>query len=111
MDSSIFCDMKQCSPLKVSRGFEGICRLHITSYCFMLLSCLAYSSSLKFEVTCSSEISIEFQQNIWVHIPEERTLQALNLLCIVTIYILSRDRITIEGFGLVIRFFGLLYSS
>jgi hypothetical protein len=29
--------------------------------CFMLVSCLAYSSTLNMEVTCSSETSVDFQ--------------------------------------------------
>jgi hypothetical protein len=28
--------------------------------CFMLVSCLAYSSTLKMEVTCSSETPVDF---------------------------------------------------
>jgi hypothetical protein len=30
--------------------------------CFMLVSCLAYSSTSKVEATCSSEMSVNFQQ-------------------------------------------------
>jgi hypothetical protein len=37
--------------------------------CFMLISCLAYSSTLKMEVTCSS-----FQQTTQCYIPEDQTL-------------------------------------
>jgi hypothetical protein len=43
--------------------------------CFMLVSCLAYSSTLKMEATCSSEMSVDFQRTIWHYIPEYRTLQ------------------------------------
>jgi hypothetical protein len=42
---------------------------------FMLISCLAYSSTLKMEVTCSSEMSVEFQQTTGRYIPEDRNLQ------------------------------------
>jgi hypothetical protein len=31
--------------------------------CFMRVSCFAYSSTLKMEKICSSETSIDFQQN------------------------------------------------
>jgi hypothetical protein len=33
--------------------------------CFMLVSCLAYSSTLKMEVICSSETLVDFQQTTW----------------------------------------------
>jgi hypothetical protein len=32
--------------------------------CFTLVSCLAYSSSLKMEATCSSETYVEFQLSV-----------------------------------------------
>jgi hypothetical protein len=35
---------------------------------------LAYSSTLKMEVTCSSETSVDFQRTTRRYIPEERTL-------------------------------------
>jgi hypothetical protein len=41
---------------------------------FMLVSCLAYSSTLKMEAKCSSEESADFQQTTRHYIPEERTL-------------------------------------
>jgi hypothetical protein len=42
---------------------------------FTLVSCLAYSSTLKMEVTCSSETSVDFQLTTRRYIPEFRTLQ------------------------------------
>jgi hypothetical protein len=45
------------------------------STCFILVTCLAYSSTLKMDVTCSSETSVDSQQTIWHYIPEARTLQ------------------------------------
>jgi hypothetical protein len=39
-----------------------------------LVSCLAYSSTLKMEATCSSETSVDFQQATLHYIPEDRTL-------------------------------------
>jgi hypothetical protein len=42
---------------------------------FMLVSCLAYFSTLKMEATCFSEASVEFQRTTWRYIPEDRTLQ------------------------------------
>jgi hypothetical protein len=42
---------------------------------FMLVSCSAYSSTLKMEAICSSEMSVAFQQATWHYILEDRTLQ------------------------------------
>jgi Kef-type K+ transport system membrane component KefB len=41
---------------------------------FTLVSCSAYSSALKMEATCSSEMSVDFQRTIRHYIPEFRTL-------------------------------------
>jgi hypothetical protein len=40
--------------------------------CFMLVSCLAYSSTLKMEATCSSETSVDFQRTTVRCIPEDK---------------------------------------
>jgi hypothetical protein len=45
-----------------------------SSTCFILVSCFIYSSILKIEATCSSKMSVEFQQNTRRYIPEDRTL-------------------------------------
>jgi hypothetical protein len=42
--------------------------------CFMLISCLAYSSALRIEATGSSETSADFQQSTRRYILEDRTL-------------------------------------
>jgi hypothetical protein len=56
MKSSIFWDITPCSPLEVSRHFEGICQAELClPPAFMLVSCLAYPSTLKIEAICSSE--------------------------------------------------------
>jgi hypothetical protein len=41
--------------------------------CFKIVSCLAFSSTLKMPATCSSE-TVEFQRTTWHYIPEYRTL-------------------------------------
>jgi hypothetical protein len=46
--------------------------------CFMLVSCLAYSSTLKMEEICFSETSVDFQQATCHHIPEDRTIFRIN---------------------------------
>jgi hypothetical protein len=42
--------------------------------CFMLVSYLAYSSSLKMETTCSSETSDDFQRTTQPYIPEDKAI-------------------------------------
>jgi hypothetical protein len=42
--------------------------------CFILVSCLAYSSTLKMETTCSSETSVDFHRTTLRYIPKHRTL-------------------------------------
>jgi hypothetical protein len=49
LKNSIFWDITPCSPLKVSQHF-------------MLVSCVAYCSTLKMEGTCSSKTLVDFQQ-------------------------------------------------
>jgi hypothetical protein len=46
MKSSVFWDIKLRSPLKINRQFAGKTS---GATCFMLVSCLAYSSTLKLE--------------------------------------------------------------
>jgi hypothetical protein len=41
---------------------------------FMLVSCLAHSSTLKIEATCSSETPVDFERTTWRYIPQDRTL-------------------------------------
>jgi hypothetical protein len=43
----------------------------------MLVSCLAYSATLKIEAICSSERSVDFQRTARRYIPEDRTLRIL----------------------------------
>jgi hypothetical protein len=44
------------------------------SSAFMLVSCSAYSSTLKMEAICSSETSVDFQRNARRYIPEDSTV-------------------------------------
>jgi hypothetical protein len=43
--------------------------------CFILVSCLAYSLTLKMRATCSSEMLVDLHLATWHYIPEDRTLQ------------------------------------
>jgi hypothetical protein len=45
--------------------------------CFTLISCLAYSSTLKMEEICYSETSVEFQQTTRPYIPEELLIRGI----------------------------------
>jgi hypothetical protein len=56
--NSISWDITPRSPLKVDRHFGGRCLL-----CLLPASCLAYSSNLKMDVTCSPETSVNFQRS------------------------------------------------
>jgi hypothetical protein len=57
MKCSLFWDITPCSPLKAMRRFGEKFRLHLPD--FTLVSCLAYSSTLKLEEICSSEASVD----------------------------------------------------
>jgi hypothetical protein len=97
MKSSVFWDIMPCTLLKVNWHFGGTCCLHLQGQrisqasnqqergskeqvallaaCFMLVTCLVYSLTLKMEATCSSKMSAEVQWNTQHYITEERTLQ------------------------------------
>jgi hypothetical protein len=75
-----------CSPLKINRCFGGTYHFHLQGRKISQVknqreagskqrsSYLAYSSTLKMEVTCSCERSFAFQRTIRHYIPEDRTL-------------------------------------
>jgi hypothetical protein len=59
-------------------GWKIILKLILTSIKLvtsMLFLCLAYPSTLKIEVICSSETSVDFQRTTRGYIPEARTLR------------------------------------
>jgi hypothetical protein len=51
-----------------------------TSVCYLLVSCLAYSSTLKTEATCSSEMSVDFQQVTPHYIPRLQNANLIDLI-------------------------------
>jgi hypothetical protein len=97
-------DITSCSPLKVNRRFGGTYRLHLQSRrisrardqresrwqaqeqsasrnfglclppAFTLVSCSAYSSTLKLEAIYSSESSVDFQRTTRRYMPADGTL-------------------------------------
>jgi hypothetical protein len=52
-----------------------MCQKALLAACFMLVSCLAYSSTLKMEKICSSETLVDFHRITWCYIPEHRTFR------------------------------------
>jgi hypothetical protein len=78
-------DKPQCSQLKINRIFGEIFRLYLQHWrtrvaaCCMLVFCLAYSSTLKMEVTYSSGTSLTFQRTIRRYISEDRIIH--NHIC------------------------------
>jgi hypothetical protein len=59
---SMFWDIAPCSLVKVD--------LALLATCFMLVSCLVYSSTLKMEAARSSDMYVEFLRNTRRHIPQ-----------------------------------------
>jgi hypothetical protein len=102
MKSFIFWDITACSPLNVNRCFRGTCCLRLHATCFMLVLCMAYSSTLKKEETCPSETSFDFQRTTWRYIPEDRTLNKYNNLHVTYSFIETLN-------PLVLLFLYLLY--
>jgi hypothetical protein len=54
--------------------------------CFMLVFCLAYSSTLKMKATYSSKSSFDFQQTTWHFIPEDGTFQCFEMPTFVSMF-------------------------
>jgi hypothetical protein len=84
--SFAFCDITLYSTLNINRHFEG--KLPPSSgpksessnksqkliTCFMLVSCLPYSSILKTKAIFPSEMLVASQQYTWRDVPEHRTI-------------------------------------
>jgi hypothetical protein len=58
---------------------------------FMLVSYLAYSSTLKMMATCSSETSVDCQRNIWRYIPEDETSRASESFNVAYAYMIPKN--------------------
>jgi hypothetical protein len=84
-NSSGFCYITPCSPLKVSGRFGRTYHLHLyggritkkaeNAASVVLVSFLGYSSTLKMEALCSSEMLVEFHRTAWRYIPEDRIVR------------------------------------
>jgi hypothetical protein len=55
-------------------GYNAIYSRALLVVSFTLVSCLTYSSTLKMEVTCSSDTSVDLQRTTRRYIPEDWTL-------------------------------------
>jgi hypothetical protein len=107
MQTSMFWDITTYGLLKVNWHSGGTCCLHLQGWrvswakqatCFVLVSCLAYSLTLKMEATCSCKMLVDFQWTSQRYTPEDRTLHPLVLFCIISkaIEIISTQR-TLTG--------------
>jgi hypothetical protein len=72
MESSVFWNIRPCTPLKIDRHFGGTNRLHLNGRRMLLYAgiFLGYFSTLKTQKTHSSEKSIDFLQTTGRNIPE-----------------------------------------
>jgi hypothetical protein len=79
-------EITPCIPLKINRRFGETYCLHrheagkqaaLLAKCFMLISCLAYSSTMMMEATYYSDMSVHFQRTTRLYIPEDRTFKEL----------------------------------
>jgi hypothetical protein len=77
---SLFWDITPCCPLKVNRRSKGTClrfqgwssrKQSLFASWFMMVSCLAYSSTLKIEALCSSVTSVYIQQTTRHYVAED----------------------------------------
>jgi hypothetical protein len=79
-----------CSPLKANHRFRRTCPQYVLCIGISqarnpheagstLVSCLAYSLTLKTEASCSTEMSVDFQRTIRHYIPERRISPYLHI--------------------------------
>jgi hypothetical protein len=78
-----------CSQVEDHRNFEATYRLYLQdtrlnqtralfATCFTLVLCLAYSSTMKMAITCTSETSADFQRTARRYIPQDTTLRNIS---------------------------------
>jgi hypothetical protein len=94
-----------CSLLKVNLRSGETCSLHLLgrsvqlAACFMVASCLAYSSAVNMETTCSCGTSGDFQLTARSYIPEEVTLQIFMKFGVNEIYKIVSTRSNLVTIG------------
>jgi hypothetical protein len=67
--------VSQPKALVTSKGYHYIIAGSLATY-FMLVCCSIYSSIVKMDMTCSSEMSVDFQWATRCYIPEDRSLHS-----------------------------------
>jgi hypothetical protein len=72
--SRIIWDTSPCIPLKISQRFRRTRRLHLRPGSKEETVCLAHSTTLKMEATCSSEMFVDFQWTTRRYIPKDRII-------------------------------------
>jgi hypothetical protein len=85
--NSVLWDVMAYNPLKVNRRSATPCRLHLQdrrikshknqaqlATCFMLVSGLAYSLTVKMEVRHFTEVSVDFERTMRRYIPDDANL-------------------------------------
>jgi hypothetical protein len=77
---------------RAGQGRAGQSRAEVATY-LTLVSCSAYSLSLKMKVICSFEASVDFQQTTWNFIPKDRSVLCINPyfhnICVFHLYIMA----------------------
>jgi hypothetical protein len=79
MKTSVFRDITSCNPLKVDRRSGGTWLQAVLAICFMLVSRVAYSSTLKLEKR-SAKMSVHFQRTTRRYIPKTELVKIWNSL-------------------------------
>jgi hypothetical protein len=75
-----------------------------SSICYPLYTgFLAYFPTLKVEVTCSSEMPVDFEQTAWSYIPEDTNLH--QTACLFTLQTLNLKMEAVHSFKMLVNFY------
>jgi hypothetical protein len=124
MKSSVFWDLMPCSPLKVNQSFSGTCRHHLQGWRISQVrnqheagskqssACLAYSLTLKMEVTCSSETLVDFQWTTMTLYPRrQNSLLKQVWMCMFRDLLCSRGESSSVNHLTVLQLFIILHAK
>jgi hypothetical protein len=64
----------ECEAVGWSHLPHNRCQCRILAACFMIVSCVAYSSTVKTEAICSFETSVHFHRSVRSYIADDTTL-------------------------------------
>jgi hypothetical protein len=86
MKSTVVWDVLLYSPVQVHWCCRGMHCIHPSraplATCFLLVTCMVYSSTVKMEAVCSSQTSLNFYQILLCHFPEDSILHMQKLFVI-----------------------------